>query len=516
MSECVASATNACSALGARLYSSSMRHGPSRHSPPGGQPSPARVRLGVRLGGRRPARSCVTTYVRARAVVAAGLAACAAVACARRQEPRPPPPPRADFLIAAGDSTFWVTTGPRGVRVRGSPLVLARYDGKFYEVYVADEDHSFYDAVFTSQRIYRRDLMTGDSVAVFLDSSIVAAARRYGVVHPNESPLGSDEDAADDPSTSVTGEVDIVDVHGPFLSFEYRGTEATKSAETGSGGSGSDHQILRRGVIDLRSGARTTPRALFGAAGGDSAIARGRRAFASTLGAIRAARDNGNERARLAAAASGAFVFDPASFAVVDAARDPGAQFFAPARGPRGGGLTLPLAPVSVPEAADIDWWTAERVALPIGGPDSASDVWSRPGLEVVARYDTAGGPEQGQGVVVLIRQARDARAVALGQPAGRQSAGREWRVGRFPSPTRRLYWLDRPPLDSTARRALVRAFNESALYGDDARTVRRSLAPGWQRPPRIAFVARPHIRVVRRPRPRASAGPRHLPTDHP
>ena len=112
-----------------------------------------------------------------RAVVAAGVAVCAVVACTRRQEPRAaPPPPRADFLIAAGDSTFWVTTGPKGVRVRGSPLVLARYDGKFYEVYVADEDHSYYDAVFTSQRIYRRDLMTGDSVAVFLDSSVVAPA----------------------------------------------------------------------------------------------------------------------------------------------------------------------------------------------------------------------------------------------------------------------------------------------------------------------------------------------------
>ena len=451
-----------------------------------------------------------------RAVVAAGVAVCAVVACTRRQEPRAaPPPPRADFLIAAGDSTFWVTTGPKGVRVRGSPLVLARYDGKFYEVYVADEDHSYYDAVFTSQRIYRRDLMTGDSVAVFLDSSVVAAARRYAVVHPNESPLASDEDAAEDPSTSVTGEVDIVDVHGPFLSFEYRGAEASKSAVNGGGGA-SDRQVLRRGVIDLRSGLRTTPRALFGVVAGDSAVARGRRAFASTLSAIRAARDNGNERARLAAAASGAFVFDPMSFAVIDADRAPGAQFFAPARGPRAGGLTLPLSPVPVPEAADLDWWTAERVALPIGGPDSASDVWTRPGLEVVARYDTAGGPEQGQGVVVLIRQARDARAVALGQPAGRQAVGREWRVGRFPSPTRRLYWLDRPPLDSTARRALVRAFNESALYGDDARTVRRVLPPGRQRPPRIEFVARPERDEGRRPRGRPATGPHRPLNDHP
>ena len=64
--------------------------------------------------------------------------------------------PVSDFLLSAGDSTFWITTGPQGVRVRGSPLVLAHYNGRFYEVYVADEDHSFYDAVFTTQRIPSR------------------------------------------------------------------------------------------------------------------------------------------------------------------------------------------------------------------------------------------------------------------------------------------------------------------------------------------------------------------------
>jgi hypothetical protein len=432
-----------------------------------------------------------------RAVLVGGAAVVVMVACERRPEFHAPAPPRADFLLAAGDSTFWVTTGPKGVRVRGSPLVLARYDGKFYEVYVADEDHSFYDAVFTSQRIYRRDLLTGDSMAVFLDSGVVAASQRYAVAHPGEQPLQSDEDASDDPSTSVTGEVDIVDVHGPYLSYEYRGSESAKGADNidslggvGGVGGGSGRQVLHRGVIDLRSGVRITPRALFGQVAGDSAVARGHRAFAATLGAIRAARASGNERARLAAEAARSFVFDPNSFALIDADRDPGAQFFAPARGARGSGLTLPLTPVPVPEAADLDWWAAERVSLPIGGPDSASDVWTRPGLEIVARYDTAGGPQEGQGVVVAIRQVRDARAVASKPAAGRREiSGREWRVGRFPSPTRRLYWLDRPLLDSAARRALVRAFNESALYGDDARSARHELTPAT-RLPRAAWVA--------------------------
>src|ERR1700722_12166342 len=235
-------------APGARLYSSGMRHGPSRHGPGCGRTPLSRVRM--------------------RAVLAAGAAVVVVAACDRQPPPKTPAPPGADFLLAAGDSTFWVTTGPKGVRVRGSPLVLARYGGEFYEVYVADEDHSFYDAVFTSQRIYRRDLLTGDSLAVFLDSSVVGAARRYAIVHPKEAPLASDQDAADDPTTSVTGEVDIVDVHGPYLSFEYRGTESTKANAAGNGAS--DRQVVRRGVIDLRSGERTTPRELFGAVAGDS------------------------------------------------------------------------------------------------------------------------------------------------------------------------------------------------------------------------------------------------------
>jgi hypothetical protein len=428
-----------------------------------------------------------------RAVLAAGAAVVVVAACDRQPQPKVPAPPRADFLLAAGDSTFWVTTGPKGVRVRGSPLVLAHYDGKFYEVYVADEDHSFFDAVFTSQRIYRRDLLTGDSMAVFLDSGVVSAARQYALGHPGEQPLASDEDASDDPSSSVTGEVDIVDVHGPYLSYEYRGTESAKTRDN-IDSLGSGRQILSRGVIDLRSGARITPRALFGQTGGDSAVARGHRAFAATLGAIRAARANGNERARLAAEAARSFVFDPNSFALTDAGRDPGAQFFAPARGARASGLTLPLTPVAVPEAADLDWWATERVTLPIGGPDSASDVWTRPGIEIVARYDTAGGPGGGQGVMVAIRQVRDARAVAAKPAMGvRDVGGREWRVGRFPSPTRRLYWLDRPQLDSAGRRALVRAFNESALYGDDARSARHERAPGPGQAPRAAWVVYVH-----------------------
>ena len=63
--------------------------------------------------------------------------------------------------MAAGDSTFWVSSDSTGMRVRGSPMLLARWDGRFYEVYVADDDRSYYDAVFVGQQVFRRDLLTG-------------------------------------------------------------------------------------------------------------------------------------------------------------------------------------------------------------------------------------------------------------------------------------------------------------------------------------------------------------------
>jgi hypothetical protein len=46
------------------------------------------------------------------------------------------------------------------------------------------------------------------------------------------------------------------------------------------------------------------------------------------------------------------------------------------------------------------------------------------------------------------------------------------------------IFPLDRPPIDSVARRALARAFNESTLYDEQAATA--SLAP---RPPAVPIV---------------------------
>jgi hypothetical protein len=88
------------------------------------------------------------------------------------------------------------------------------------------------------------------------------------------------------------------------------------------------------------------------------------------------------------------------------------------------------------------------RAVLPESA-DSAADRWRRPGYEVVARYDSAG-------------------TVTL---ALRDTLRHEWIAGRMPGPAHRIYWLDRPPLDSASRHGLARAFDEAALYSDDARS---------------------------------------------
>src|SRR5262245_19826431 len=62
-------------------------------------------------------------------------------------------PPAADFLVTAGDSAFWVSTIDGRLRIRRAPLTLAYYDGRFYELYVADDDRSYFDALLIGQRV---------------------------------------------------------------------------------------------------------------------------------------------------------------------------------------------------------------------------------------------------------------------------------------------------------------------------------------------------------------------------
>ncbi|MHB0948799.1 MAG: hypothetical protein ACYC4J_07035 [Gemmatimonadaceae bacterium] len=354
-------------------------------------------------------------------------------ACSR-ERPRMPPP-ATEFLVSAGDSTYWVRTGPGVPVVRGSPILLARYDGRFYEVYVTDDDRSYEDAVFIGQRLWRRDIQTGDSLLVWQDSLIPRLAEAWGEAHPDSRRLEADEEAGNDPERQVNAELSVLDVHGPVITFEYHADIEARDV--------ANWHTTRRGVIDLRTGRPATVSELFGRGAAQGVAVRARRAWLATLDSVRLARGEG---ARALAASIGSFTFDDASFSVTDLGGSPAIAFNVPGRGPgAAGGVTIPLPPLSV---ASPGWWSEVRDGLPETGPDSSAQRWTRNAYTVTAQADT-----NGRATLRL------------------ESNGWRWVVGSVQGPVHLIYWLDRPAIGSPARKALARAFDEAAFYDENVRT---------------------------------------------
>ena len=353
------------------------------------------------------------------------------------------PMPDGEFLVAAGDSTYWVQSGPNGLRVRGAPLTLARFDGRFHEVFVTDDDRSFEDAAFVAPRVYRRDLMTGDSTLVWQDSSFAAEVEAYAVRHPTDRRLEADEEPPEEPKTSNSSDFGMIELHGPFLSYEYH-TDVDANDEPA-------WHATRRGVIDLRTGRTATVASLFGDTAAMRAQRLGRRAYLVMLDSILAADGEG---ARLAARSLGHFRFDPESFALTDVDGTPAVSFHAPGRGEGpAGGMTLPLPPLRMSAPA---WWTRDvRAELPVTPAPGGRHRWRNGRLSVEARYDV-----EGDGAELLVLDER----------------GREWRVGQVGSPVYRIHWIGGSALDSAGRKRLARAFDEAVLYDE---TVRVVSAPG-------------------------------------
>jgi hypothetical protein len=348
-------------------------------------------------------------------------------------------PPTAEFLVASFDSTYWVTSGATGVQLRGAPLTLTSTNGRFYELFVADDDRSFYDAVLVGQRLYRRDLLTGDSAVVFADSVVPRLATRYAAAHPAEFPLDGDEEPSEEPELVANAEVELVAVHGPYATYEYH-TDVERSG-------GESRYVTRRGVVDWRTGRAEPLATLFGEGEARALVREGRRRLAAALDSVRRSPD---PRAVDVRPSLGRFAFDERSFSLGDSAGRPAVTFYVPGAGDDAGGLVLPLPPIVTPLPA---WWADVRGALAEPPADGAVDRWAG------ARYG------------LLARYASDTVAtLALVDPARR-----EWPVGRVQASLERVLWLDRPPVDARTRRALQRAFDESALYDEEARLATRT-----------------------------------------
>ena len=340
------------------------------------------------------------------------------------------------------------------MRVRGTPMVLARLDGRFRELYVVDDDHSFENALFVGQRLYQRDVLTNDSSVVFQDSLIPALAQRYERANPDARPLDPDEDPGEEPSITATAEVSVIGVHGAYLSLEYHADTTGESDDV--------WHMTRHLVVDLRTGKQVTLSEVLGADQSDAAISRGRTLFQETVDSVRRSR-RGDPAARRAVDALGKFRFDPRSFAFTAPNGTLMVAFSAPGQGHGGEGFTLPMQPVAIVQPP---WWGQARDALPTATRER-EEHWTRPGYTVKAMYDSSAAP------VRLILA---------------DSAGREFPIGRVSFPVHRVYWLDMPPITTEQRAGLNRAFDEAALYDEAARTAADDPLLGVPRTPRVAM----------------------------
>jgi len=367
------------------------------------------------------------------------VASLAVVACAAHGAPDArSTPPRGELLVSSADSTFWISTAAGRVDTRAAPLMLARYNGRFYELFTADDDFSYEDALLLGERLYQRDLLTGDSTVVFTDTAVARVASAYARAHPDERPLDPDEDGADDPATQATAEVDVLGVFGPYVSYEYHFDVAQPGR--------APWHSTRRGVLDLRSGKQTTVSDLFGSPAAERVEALGRRVYETERDSAVRARAMLSGRDRRAAAALSRLRFDEHSFILSDVGGKPAVSFGVPAEGEGSVGVLAldPLQPDSVPPA----WWRDVRAGVPTTD-EQGNDRWQGAGYQLIARYDTSG------------ETARLSIA---------DSAKREWPLITIMAPVHRVDWLDRPAVSAADRRALTRAFDDAASYGEPAR----------------------------------------------
>jgi len=386
--------------------------------------------------------------------------------------PRPAAPPRVDFLLVSGDSTYWVTGTPDGLRVRGSPLLLARYGGRFHEVYVADDDHSYEDALLVGQLVYSRDLITNDSTLVYTDTLVDRIAKAYAAAHPDDVPLDTDEQVRDRPLVSATSDIALLDVHGPYLSLEYH-------ADTRRRPDPAFHATWRT-VVDMRVGHPVGLENLIGTAAAARVVAQGRRSYADVLDTARLRTEDLPDIVPLVLAE---VHFDPRSFNLTQANGRPAVAFAGRMAGRRDVPSALPLPAVPIDSEA---WWGEVRPTLPTVAADGASE-WRRAGYTVRARAEPA--------------ESADADGRLLDVTVV-DSARHAWTVGRVHAPLRHVFWLDQPPVDSTTRRALQRAFDEAAMYDDNVHVAGVRLAPRAG----VVLRAASNVQLPLRPAARGSA----------
>lgn len=317
--------------------------------------------------------------------------------------------------------------------MRSAPILLTQADGKFYEVFVAEDGVDYDDASFSTSRIWSRELMHKDSLLLFSDSAIMQEAAAWKKRNPTAAPIDvDDEEAPTDPRSVAHEEIEIVDVHGPWVTFR-------QVLNVDIEGGAPHRHVGRRAVVDVRTGKLANLGALFGAGEAARVVTAGRLLLAQLTDSIRRA---GDDRAELARGTLDSFRFDSSSFGLSDIDRAPAVAFLVPGTSTDGEALAIYLPPIAV---AAPEWWSAVKSTLPEWTHDSSRVRWSRLNYDVAAR-PTA----EGESLALVL----------IGRPALR---AREWPIATVQAPAYQLIPLDAPPVTPTIRDALAKAFEASS-----------------------------------------------------
>lgn len=379
----------------------------------------------------------------------------------------------ADFLLTTADSTYWVSSGPNGLRMRSAPIFITRVDGRLSELYTTDVDRSYFDAVFLGQRIFLRDLVRGDSTELMSDTTVAALEQRFRRDHPSERLLDPDEDTAADPSISASATLGILDVHGPYLSFEYHTDIDVKRS-----GPVVDRHTGRRGVLDLRSRHAVTLTQLFGDSLSMQLV---KAATEEWSAASRALATHTESAGRVAAESMRGFAVDATSFSLDALDGKPLVVMAVP--GTRRKSTTEPVA-LTPQEVGVPAWWRDVQATLPAGS-DSVRR-WTRTASQVTVQITARSTDHEHARLVV-----RDGNA-------------RDWDLGLITAPVQHLLWLDQG-ITADDRRALERAFDASATASGSTQVATRT--------PQSPFI---NVSVAAQTRPNSRCSPRSSRTDTP
>jgi len=343
--------------------------------------------------------------------------------------------PDAEFLVVTDDSTAWVRSAADTVVVTRAPMLVATLAGRLIEIYVAEEPIDFEDATFLVTRVFRRDLVSGDSTLVFADSTVLREAQEYVRAHPGAERLEEDEPPSPG-ARALEASVTPLDVVGPTL-----GVEVHLDRTVGDLGT---HDTYRA-TVDLRTGSRLSMAEVMAPGGAPAAIQRAQTAFAS---AILLASRREEPVGKAASRAMAALRFDSLSFTLARAGDSLAAQFLVhdeqvidETRDTHRFSLEpVPVAPPS--------WWTGARSALPRRLADSTARI-DLGALSLDVAYDT------GDVAVIAARTTTGVRPVT-----------------RIRGPVRRVITVGDSLIQPVGqwRRALERAFSESGYYSDQVR----------------------------------------------